>query len=104
MTHMEIYQDGIRCHAALAQAKTALADTEKSLLASVEATVGYQHELRETTAVLVAVTAECDEALAAIERVWTLHFSEDNDRDAEWCVHDSETWPCSTIRALRATS
>jgi len=51
-----------------------------------------------------ALTAERDEALAGIERVWALHYSEDNDRDAKWCVHDSETWPCSTIRALRATS
>ena len=58
----------------------------------------------DDAATIEALTAERDEALAGIERVWALHYSEDNDRDAKWCVHDSETWPCSTIRALRATS
>jgi len=64
MTHMEIYQDGIRCHAALAQAKAALADTEKSLLASVEATVGYQHERDAALAAIARVEKVCDSAEA----------------------------------------
>lgn len=40
-----------------------------------------------------------DAARAALGRVRALHVSEDNDRDAEWCVHDRMTWPCPTIRA-----
>ena len=47
MTHMEIYQDGIRCHTALAKATAELADTAKSLLNAVELAVGYQHERDE---------------------------------------------------------
>jgi hypothetical protein len=39
---------------------------------------------------------------AAIKQVRALHVSEDNDRDAEWCVHDRMTWPCPTIVALNA--
>jgi len=37
-------------------------------------------------------------------RVRALHVSEDNDRDAEWCVYDNQDWPCSTIRALKVPS
>lgn len=67
MTHMEIYQDGMRCHrdlakvtAELAQELAAHVDTTRSLLNSVEATVGYQRERNAALATLARV-----EALAA---------------------------------------
>jgi len=59
MTHMEIYQDGIRCHAALANAKAELADTAKSLLNAVELAVKYQHERDAARATIARVEALC---------------------------------------------
>ena len=80
MTHMEIYQDGIRCHAALANAKAELADTAKSLLNAVELAVGYQHER--------------DAALATVARVQALA--------AQWWDHPAYEWQLDGAVELRA--
>lgn len=49
----------------------------------------------------ISILAEiAEDGLAALVRIRALHYSEDNDRDAEWCDYDKQTWPCETIAAL----